>query len=307
MLIDKLLTTRAWTRRGRLGTLTVLCAAALAGQLLTATPAAAGRLEDALRSRWQGAWVVIRADVRSACGEAYSNNRVSGRLVSGKGEQRLALGELGQIHKIDVKRQRIDVLIDLVEPLRVAYVEGPFELYRQAACKIELQLDVSRQVVKAAQEEQVGEFLLAVLERYDSRAEAEESELWNLRRVEPFPEGYDRLLADYDAWRAEQIFVAVREKLARVLDEAVRIADRARSDDAYGAGFTTGLRSTSAHYHTAADCGLLVDKVYYPGSVPSPPSYDSNSARDAWRDGYGDGQALSFHLDLARQLERCLP
>lgn len=280
---------------------------ALAQQLILTVPASASRLEDALRSRWQGAWVVTQAEVRSGCGEAYANNTVSGRLVSGGGEHRLPAGELGQIYKIDVKRQRVDVLIDLVEPLRLAYVDGPFELYRQAECKVELQVEVARPLIKSANAGAVEDLLLALLQRYDSRAEAEDSEVWNLRRVEPFPEGYDRLLADYEVWKADQVFVAIRARLAQALDEAARIADRARIDEAYGAGFASGLRSSTSLAYGAPDCGALVDKVHYPGSVPSPPNYDSSSAKEVWRAGFRDGQALSFHIDLARQLERCLP
>ena len=52
------------TSRGSL-----LAVSVLAGLLLTAGPASAGRFEDAVRAEWRGAWVVVGTEVYSGSGQ----------------------------------------------------------------------------------------------------------------------------------------------------------------------------------------------------------------------------------------------
>ena len=85
--------------------------------------------EPALNAGWRGAWVLIGTDTYSGCGGNFTNNAVRGRRVQSKGEYRFGTGELGTVYKINLKRKRVDVLVELAEPLRVEHREGPFTLY----------------------------------------------------------------------------------------------------------------------------------------------------------------------------------
>src|SRR5574341_1026729 len=80
-------------------------------------PALAGGLADSLESRWRGAWVLTSVDTYSDCAGTHTNNRVNGALVQSKGKLRFLPGELAQVQKIDLKRSRVDLLLNLPQPL----------------------------------------------------------------------------------------------------------------------------------------------------------------------------------------------
>src|SRR5262245_46020405 len=109
--------------------------------------ASAGDLQRELAGRWRGSWVIVEVGVRSDCGGMYTNNRLNGRRVSGSGAFTFEAGELAQIDKVDLHRARLDVLLTLAEPTRVSWQDGPFTLYRQASCRVELQAELPRSVV----------------------------------------------------------------------------------------------------------------------------------------------------------------
>ena len=103
----------------------------------------AGSLEKEVKGEWLGAWVVTGVESYSDCGSAHTNNRINGSLVKSKGDHRFQPGELAKINKIDVKKSRLDLLLTLAEPMLIPYQEGPFTLYREAQCKIELEIMVA--------------------------------------------------------------------------------------------------------------------------------------------------------------------
>lgn len=97
------------------------------------TPAA--DLEQELRGRWLGAWVVTTVDTYSNCQGLATNNRIHGELVHGQGQHRFDRGELARVEKVDAKRSRVDLHLLLSEPLLVAYQEGPFTLYAKRSAR----------------------------------------------------------------------------------------------------------------------------------------------------------------------------
>src|SRR5262245_39385729 len=184
----------------------VLALMALAAAL---TPTPAGDLEGAMESRWRGAWILTAVDTYSDCAGTYTNNHVNGQLVQGRGRLAFRAGELAQVQKVDLKRARADLLLSLPEPILVSYQDGPFTLYREARCLIELQVELPRPLVAKQNAEGVDQIVLGVVSRFSSQQEASRSRRWNRRERDPYPDDYDQTLAEHDAWKAEQANAAI--------------------------------------------------------------------------------------------------
>lgn len=269
----------------------LVCALAVAH----ATVAAAD--EGALNFSWRGAWVLIGTDTFSGCGGSFTNNEIRGSSSRSKGEYRFRAGELGTVYKINLNRKRVEVLVELAEPLRVPRREGPFTLYDQLACKVELQLPLPRRA--SSRTEEVDRLIADLLERHGSRESAQASESWNGRLREPYPEDYEETLYEYQVWQAQQLNAAVAERIDEAIEEASRLVDRLDDDPEYLAGFARGV-DRARDRHLGDDCDRLLSKSTY--SFVAKPPKDEN--RD-WREGFEDGQRLVFHLEIARRLRRC--
>jgi hypothetical protein len=272
--------------------------------VLALTPAApAADLERELAGRLRGAWVVLEVPVRSDCSGAYTDNKVSGARAVGSGAHALPAGELGQIDKVDLHRARIDLKVTLAEPLRVSWQDGPFTLHRHAACRVELEADLPREVVARGDAVAVERALAQALERHDAREAAEASRGWNAREAEPFPDDYDATLAEHARWKAEQANAAVRARLDDADAEASRVADRLVSDPEYVAGFAQGVERARALRWP--DCGGLVSGGVE--ALVSRPSHAGNRTdAERRRDrGFEDGQRLVVALELRRLLPAC--
>jgi hypothetical protein len=270
--------------------------------LLGTTLASAADLEDELTGRWRGSWVVLRLDVRSDCGGAYTNNRVNGRRVSSSGIQSFAAGELAQIDRINLHRARIDLKVTLAEPVRTAWQDGPFTLYRQTSCRVELETELPRSAVAKRDVAAVERALGQALERYDERGEAEASQARNRRQVEPYPEGYDDTLAEYGRWKAEQVNVAVRDRIVQAQAETDRVAARIDSDGDYVAGFAEGVERARAIGWPA--CEALV-RGGVDGFVTRTTAAQKTDAERRHGRGFEDGQRLLVSLELTRRLPSC--
>jgi len=70
-------------------------------------------LEDDLNSRWRGGAVVVKIPLASSCDGFYNDNDVIGSRVDSKARRRFDAGELARVERIDVKRGRVDVFLDL--------------------------------------------------------------------------------------------------------------------------------------------------------------------------------------------------
>jgi len=280
---------------------TKLCLSLLA-LVLASSAAGAADLEKALAGRWRGSWVVLEVDVRSDCGGLYTNNRLNGRRVAGSGSWTFAAGELAQIDKVDLHRARIDLKLTLAEPVRTSWQDGPFTLYRQASCRVELETELPREAVAGGDVAAVELALNEALERYDAREQAQASQVWNQRQVDPYPEDYDATLAEHARWKAEQANAAVRERLVQAEAETDRVADRIESDTDYVAGFADGVERARGIGWPTCD-GLVhggVDAFVFRTSGAT--KTDAQRRHDR---GFEDGQRLVVALELRQRLPGC--
>ena len=262
--------------------------------LLTVLPAAVSGagLEDSLNARWSGNWVVIRPTIFSSCDGYYNDNEVRGTRVESTARRPFRGGEIARVERIGVKRNRVDIFLDIAEGFLAERHDGPFTLYDPLTCKIQLKFPIPDRAQPAA----VDDTLASLLELHQDRNAAERSPAWNRRRQEPFPEGYEKTLAAYEAWKATQLNAAVQARMERAIDEATRITDRIRSDKDYLDGFAAGVERARDRSFPS-DCGSLVSNSFQP---------DSGSGRSSsGRNGYEDGQRLAYNLELLRLLHDC--
>lgn len=262
------------------------------GGLALAPAAAAADLEQPLNARWRGAWVVVSPAIASACDGFYSDNSIVGNRADSRARRRFDAGELARVERIGVKRARIDVFLDLAEGILEPRQEGPFTLYDERTCKVQLQVPVDAKLDPVRVEARLAE----LLELHETAAAAESSRSWNGRRREPYPEDYDRTLARYEAWRVEQQNAAVGERLDDAIEEAALVKERIRTDADYLDGFAAGVEKV--RHHGFGDCPTLATSRLYPDSP-------GGSRSSTWKSGYEDGQRLAWNLELARRLRRC--
>ena len=267
--------------------------------------ASAAGVEKQVNSRWLGAWVVTRAEMYSNCNGLSTDNRVNGTLVSGRGVRRFRPGEMAKVTKVDAGRSRIDVRISLAEPVLLARQDGPFTLYDEAGCLVELEIEVPRDQVKHQDIQSLDRQIGAVLERYSAVEEARNSRSWNKRTREPFPEDYERTLRAHAAWKAEQFNARVQAKL----DEAARVSDqvtaRVSDDPNYLKGFADGIQA--AREASAAACPAMLAanlKEIATGTVTLA-GVGTVSATTPYARGYDDGRRLVVGLALLRSLPGC--
>ena len=274
----------------------LLLPALLLGAALT--PSLPASTQSELNSRWQGAWALTTVETASDCSGRYTDNEVRARGVGSKGDHRFAAGELATVYKIDLNRKRIDVLINLAEPLRVARREGPFTLYDALDCRVELQIDLARGASSKSVDD-LDRLIRGVLEPYEDAASATSSPAWNGRLIEPLPEDYDETLAEYERWRVDQINAEIAARIEDSVEEAAGLVDRLERDEDFLAGFAAGVDRARSK-NLGRDCDRLLS-MSVSSFVENKPKRDG---RD-YRDGYQDGQELVFFLELARRLPRC--
>lgn len=256
--------------------------------LLLALPLAAD-VEDTLNARFRGAFVVVDVPVASDCAGIYNDNDVTiGRKTTGSGSHRFAAGELARVERVDVKRNRVDVFLDLVEPLLAERRDGPFTLYDELSCRVQLKVPAKREEDRAT----VLDELVSV---FDGERAARASRAWNGRVRANYPKDYERTLAEYQVWKAAQVNVAVQERIDRAIEEAARFQDQLRSSPEYLAGFAAGMERVRSRSYSS--CEGLLSEGFYP---------DSKSGESGdYRRGYEDGQRLGYNLGLLRRLRGC--
>lgn len=263
----------------------------------------AADMDREIQSRFLGAWVITGLETYSDCRGRYTNNRINGRLVKSRGVHRFEVGELVKVDKIDVHRSRVDVLLSVHEPLLVSHAEGPFTLYDEVDCRIELEVELPRQMVKKKDSEAVVKTLAAVLERYSRLAEAEGSSSWNQREMDSYPDDYGSTLREFEIWQAHQINESIQARIDQAEEETARAVDRVSSDPDYLEGFAVGVEEARAV--SLRDCPALMAVRFLPALRPS--SGDDAEARseDRGRRGFRDGTNLVFGLELTRRLPAC--
>ena len=276
---------------------------ALASVLAVATPANAD-FEDDVERAWVGAWVVARVETSSDCLGAYNNNEVRGRLASSKGSRRFAEGELSRVDKVNVKSDRVDLYLSVAEPVLVPRTDGPFTLYDERSCRVQLMVDVPREAIKGRQMDDVDAQLLEVVERHESEAAARRSRAWNGRERDPYPRDYEETLARHAAWKAEETNRALAATRLAALDEAAQALSRVTDDPDYLAGFAAGVEAQRRR--SAPGCSSL-DGSRFDGEEQRPPSdrRGSSPGERAWQRGFRDGQVVAWATRAARAVEGC--
>ena len=254
-------------------------------------------LEDDLNRRWRGAWVIIELGVTSGCSGNYANNEVHGGLVSGRGSEQFDPGEVASVHKINVGRKRLELLLDLDEPILKRRQNGPFMLLDEASCKVELRFDLKGRREGAA--EQIESMLQELAIRFPDRMQARDSELWNGRLREPYPENYEETLAEYENWKVFQANAAAQQQIEISVDEAARLIDRLDLGADYLTGFGEGVDDARESSWTNS-CERLVSM-----SESSWTDSPDRAAPKSWQKGYTHGQRLVFHVERARRLRGC--
>lgn len=270
----------------------------LAIALLFAASGSASDLDDRLNQRLRGAWAILEVEVFSACAGTYNDNQVSDAGVASKAPQRFEAGELVKIDKVNAKRQRVDLLLSLAVPLRISHEEGPFELYDEKKCQVQLIVPFARTDIKSGNVSAITARLEELIDLYPSLDDARQSDAWNGREMQSLPADYDQTLQLHAAWKAEQTNAAVAEALHRAISDAADVSDDLRDDPDYIAGFGAGAEEMSSFKMT--DCSsLLSASLYY---------HDTSPPKDkpkAWRDGWEDGQEVIFNVLLANGLQAC--
>lgn len=277
---------------------------ALAVLLVLPVPALAGDFQRTLQSEWLGAWVVVRGESYSDCNGQYTDNRINGTLVKGAAAWRFAAGELAKLDKVDLKRSRLDLMMTFAEPFLVEYQDGPFTLYRETQCRIELEVEIPREAVKSKDDSQIERLLTQVLERYATEQQARDSKTWNEREREAYPEDYEATLARHTIWKAQQANAAVQAQIDRAVEETTRLTDRMVPDPAYTSGFAQGVQAAKAVPLDACSVlmGLSLAEVRRQAAEAK--------AREAGAgaqvvSGYQDGKALVYGLAMIRNLPAC--
>ena len=296
-------------------------AVALAAAAVAAGAARAGGFQDTLASRWRGAWVVTNAETYSDCAGSYTGNRINGRLVSGRGMLRFKAGELAKVDSVDLKRSRLDLRLSFPEPVLRSYTDGPFTLYDETQCRVEMEVELPREMVKGQDVMGVENLLRPVIERHATEDAARSSKGYNDRHRESYPADYKQTLAQHSAWRAEQTNIAVKGSIDRLVDETSRITERIGGEPDYLSGFVQGVEAGRApHPVTCPDLIALSSATppgyampgsgnvapaarhgQKPGTV-SPISTEEQARRQR---GYQDGLRLALGLDALRRLNGC--
>ena len=275
------------------------CLVVVLGSILAAPEAIASDLGKRLDYELTGGWGVLEVEVYSACGSTYSDNQIGAAGVTSKAPRRFGAGELAKIDNVKVKRQRIDLMLTLASPLRVSFMDGPFELYDQRSCRVQLMVLVPRELVKSRDLEALLAEVRKHITVYPSRDAARASDTWNGREAEPLPDDYDQTLQRHAAWKAEQTNAAIRAEIETALAEAAEVIDAIDDDAGYLDGFGAGA-ATMAEF-TVTDCGSLLNASF--STYRKRPANDTSRS---WQDGWNDGQKLVFHVLLADRLRSCL-
>lgn len=256
---------------------------------LASAGAAHGDVEADLRAELVGRYALARGELVSECTDHFTDmNVVGGRLTGGMGV-RFAGGELLRIDNVSVGAMAgLDVNLTLVEPFLLSFQDGPFEIYDERRCRVQLNFEVGRDVRKDVQKSLAA--VAAALELFDDAGAAKHAG-WNRRKVEPYPKNWEKTKRDYEAWKLTQVNAAVRAKTALVLDEAGRVLNDMPGDDDYLLSFAAGARARSDSW---SSCEAMLEATFYAARS------EGKSKR-----GWSDGQLVAWANHLAQALQAC--
>jgi hypothetical protein len=243
--------------------------------------------ESELQAQWRGAFALTRTALFSECTDHFTDNDALGDRAAGKG-LRFEAGEPVQVSGLDWTISGLKVRLELREPYRVEWRDGPFTLYEQRRCRVELKFPrEARPNVAAA-----SAAIARLIEPAASEAQTTQSPAWNRRQVADYPAGYERTRADYEAWKAAQVNQAVGRKLDDALEQAEHVVEWSQDDPDYAADFVDGLRRR--RNESFSSCASALDASFYV----------QGSGKKSRR-GWEDGQRLAWAVNLAAELRKC--
>ncbi len=276
-----------------------------AGVALAASAGVArASLEKDLERAWVGGWVVVRVEVASDCSGFYTNNAVRGRLSSSRGSRRLGEGELAQVDKLALRSERVDLYLTLAAPILVPRQDGPFTLYDERSCRVQLMVELPRSLLKEKDWRKVDAALLEVLERHASAALARQSGGWNRREGDPLPDNYQETLARHAVWKAEETNRALARARQEALEELAAAVARIVEDADYLAGFAAGVEVQRRR--ATPPCGALVGASFSSDEQRPPRDRQGETPADrSFRRGFRDGQLVAWSARVARAVDPC--
>ncbi len=261
---------------------TVFCALLAAG-------AARADVEGDLRAALVGRYALAKGELVSECTDHFTDMKVVGGRLTGGSGTRFDRGELLRIDNVDVGALAgLDVNLTLVEPFLLSFPDGPFTVYEERRCRVQLNFEVPRDVRKDVQKSLAA--VAGVLDLFDDAGAAKRAG-WNRREVEPYPKDWQKTKIEYEAWKLTQVNAAVREKTERVLDEAKRVLAYMPGDDDYLISFAAGARARSDSW---SSCEAMLDATFY----------STGSGGKSSR-GWADGQHIAWANHLALALQDC--
>ena len=268
---------------------------ALPALITMATCGAAGTaradVESELRADLVGRFALTRSALRSECTDHYTDNQVVGGRISGSTGETFAAGEMVKVDNVKIGAfSGLDVNLSLVEPYRLSWREGPFDVYDQRRCRVQLHFDVPREVRKDRAKARGA--IEAVVAVFADEMAARGDAAWNRRKVEPYPANWEAKKREWEAWKRSQTNVRVREKTEEVLEQADRVLEYMPGDAKYLASFGAGARARSDSW---SSCESMLEATFY-----STGGGDGEDSR-----GWADGQLVAWATELAHELADC--
>jgi hypothetical protein len=257
--------------------------------LLAWSAAAGADVESDLQSELVGWFALTRSAFSSECTDHFTDNQVAGGRITGKAGTRFEAGELVRIDNVKVGTfSGLDLNFTVVEPYRLTWQDGPFEVHEHRRCRAQLHFDVARDVRRDRAKARAA--IEAVLALFDHEGAAKKDAAWNRRKVEPYPADWESTKRRWEEWSRSQRNLRVREKTEAVLEQADRVLDYMPSDEKYLASFGAGARARSDSW---SDCEAMLRANF------------SVSGSGADSRGWSDGQLVAWANQLARALQEC--
>ena len=255
------------------------------------SPVVHADVEGDLRAELVGRYALAKGQLISECTDHYTDMKVAGGRLDGGTGTRFEAGELLRIDNVKAGAlSGLDVNLSFVEPFLLSFEDGPFTVYDQRRCRVQLNFEVPREVRKDRTKALAA--IAAVLDTFDDAGAAKRAG-WNRRKVESYPRDWEKTKQEYEAWRVAQTNRLVHEKVAYVLEEAGRVLTYMPGDDDYLWSFAAGARQRSDSW---SSCGAMLEATFY----------SSGSGGKSSR-GWTDGQHVAWANHLAQALQGCYP
>ena len=249
---------------------------------------ASADVEGELRAELVGRFALTKGALLSECTDSYTNVEVAGGRASGGRGARFEAGELARIDNVKAGAfSGLDLYLSFAVPYLLSFEDGPFTLYEEWRCRVQLEFQVEREVRRDRAKALAS--IATAVETFDNE-EAAKRAGWNRRVTEPFPADWEQTKRRYQAWKIEERNRRVRAKSEEVLEVANQVLSSISDDEKYLASFGAGAKARSDSW---SSCEAMLDA-----------SFKVSGSGDE-RDGWADGQKLAWATRLAHELQEC--